>query len=475
MIRLLFLFHRYLGIAVGVLMAMWCVSGVVMLYVSYPALDESSRLSNLAAINWSACCKISAELLRDAEPVSVFRIEMLADRPVLYLGAAPESAGLIDLITGSAIHGVSPDQAATVAAAYAKAVPPETPRLTDAVDYDQWTVSGSDADRPLYRFRLGDSARTELYVSSTTGQAVQITTGRERFWNWLGSVPHWLYFAELRRRVTLWSQVVIVTSLLGCFLAVTGLYIGVRQLLRQPAGRYSPYDGFNLWHHVAGLVFGVFTLTWVLSGLLSMNPWGLLEGAGAQPERARLRGPPVSGAQVRSALQALVRAHPSGIASIQNAPLGGQLYFLASAADGERWRLDATAAPVALNEANLTYIGAALVGTEPPQSPQLMRREDTYYFGHHREVVQLPAYRFVTRNGSGTRYYVDPVSGALIAKIDRGDQHYRWWHEGLHRMDFSAALRGRPQWDVLMLLLMSGVTTVCVTGAYLGYRRLVRS
>jgi hypothetical protein len=41
-------------------------------------------------------------------------------------------------------------------------------------------------------------------------------------------------------------------------------------------------------------------------------------------------------------------------------------------------------------------------------------------------------------------------------------------------MDFSAALRGRPQWDGLMLLLMSGVTALCVTGTYLGYRRLLR-
>ena len=31
MIRWLFLLHRYLGIAVSLLMAMWCVSGVVMI------------------------------------------------------------------------------------------------------------------------------------------------------------------------------------------------------------------------------------------------------------------------------------------------------------------------------------------------------------------------------------------------------------------------------------------------------------
>jgi hypothetical protein len=100
-----------------------------------------------------------------------------------------------------------------------------------------------------------------------------------------------------------------------------------------------------------------------------------------------------------------------------------------------------------------------------------MTREDDYYYSHHGDVVQLPVYRVIL--GEGTRYYLDMVSGSLVAKIDPSAQAYRWWHEGLHRLDFGAALRGRPQWDVLMLLLMSGVTILCATGAYLGFRRLM--
>ena len=48
MARLILLLHRYLGIAVGALMVMWCLSGVVMMYVSYPALGENIRLKALA-------------------------------------------------------------------------------------------------------------------------------------------------------------------------------------------------------------------------------------------------------------------------------------------------------------------------------------------------------------------------------------------------------------------------------------------
>jgi uncharacterized iron-regulated membrane protein len=476
-IRWLFLLHRYLGIAVGTLMAMWCLSGVVMMYVSYPALDENSRLRHLAPISWTDCCTISDDLQSDAGAARDFRVEMLSGRPVLYRRSTLQApVQLVDLITGTPLTAISPAQAANVARSYLVQPLSSFPALLGTIDYDQWTVSdGFDADRPLYHFDLGDRLRTELYVSSKTGRAVQMTTGRERFWNWLGAVPHWLYFAQLRRKPALWSELLIVTSLMGCCLAATGLYIGVRQLLRRPRGEWSTYRGSNRWHHVAGLFFGLFALTWVLSGLLSMNPWGWLEGASAEPERSRLRGPDLSGVQVKAALQAIASNHPPALVSIQMAPLNGRLYFIASARDGERSRLDERGNDAPLSDADLAFIAAALKMSGSNEAPRLITHEETYYFTHHGEKVPLPAYRLAPHDGSATLYYVDPVSGGLIVTIDRSAQGYRWWHEGLHRMDFLPALRRRPQWDILMFFLMSGVTMTCFTGAYLGYRRLTRA
>jgi len=51
--RLILLLHRYLGIAVGVLMVMWCLSGVVMMYHGYPVLREGDRLAHLEPIAWN--------------------------------------------------------------------------------------------------------------------------------------------------------------------------------------------------------------------------------------------------------------------------------------------------------------------------------------------------------------------------------------------------------------------------------------
>jgi hypothetical protein len=50
--RVLVITHRYLGIAVGVLMLMWFVSGIVMMYVGFPQGIGKERLGALAPIAW---------------------------------------------------------------------------------------------------------------------------------------------------------------------------------------------------------------------------------------------------------------------------------------------------------------------------------------------------------------------------------------------------------------------------------------
>ncbi|MGB6451487.1 MAG: hypothetical protein WBE92_12110, partial [Steroidobacteraceae bacterium] len=335
--RSLLLAHRYLGVALGVLMLMWCLSGVVMMYVTYPELSGPARLRALEPIDWSGCCIVGDDALSDAERVPRFQVEMLAGVPVLRLGLPFGESRLIDLVQGKVIRSISSAQAASVAADYAQAGGHwDPPQLEGTIDYDEWTVSGEfDSDRPLFRFRIDDAKQTELYVSSATGRVVQVTTAQERFWNWLGAVPHWLYFAELRRDVSLWSRIVIYTSLAGSLLAALGIYIGVLQFLRRPAGRWSGQRGVMLWHHVPGLLFGLFALTWVASGLLSMNPWGLLETASAQPERRVLAGFLPSGRQVKESLRALAAAAPTtGIVSVDSAPLLGQLFLVATDSDG---------------------------------------------------------------------------------------------------------------------------------------------
>jgi hypothetical protein len=144
----------------------------------------------------------------------------------------------------------------------------------------------------------------------------------------------------LRSNVVLWTEIMIWTSVLGAFLTVLGLYLGITQFKSQ--ARFSPYRGWFYWHHIAGLVFGITTLTFVVSGLISMNPWGFLEDRRGGGEQGRLEGGPLKWGEVRASLNA-IQAKPevAGSVSFATAPFAGQLYWLATRQDGTVTRLDA--------------------------------------------------------------------------------------------------------------------------------------
>ncbi|MEI9985038.1 MAG: hypothetical protein WDN69_18675, partial [Aliidongia sp.] len=152
--RWLFLAHRYLGIALGLLMLAWCLSGVVMMYVSYPSLAEAERLRHLAPIDWQGCCAPLGTVLADDAAVDRFRVEMLADRPVLRLRPQDRPPVLIDLLDGTVLGGIDDGQADSVARRYG------IPAASERIDDDQWTVSGEfRADRSAVAHRSGRAGR----------------------------------------------------------------------------------------------------------------------------------------------------------------------------------------------------------------------------------------------------------------------------------------------------------------------------
>jgi PepSY-associated transmembrane protein len=470
-VRSLFLTHRYLGFAVSLLMVMWCLSGAIMMYVPYPRLAASVRLSALAPLDLSACCVAPAAVSADAS-IEAARVEMVAGRAVALLQIRGRRE-VIDLKSGQPI-AFSRQQAASVAREFAaRAQLPSNFSATEIVDDDQWTVAGDfKVDRPLYKFSWSDAQRTGLYVSSTSGQAVQLTHAKQRLLNWLGSVPHWVYFTALRRHADWWNWTVIVASLLGCFLTAIGIFIGISQLRQRPPKRWTPYRGFMAWHHIPGLIFGAFALTWVFSGLLSLNPWGLLEGDGAAAESERIRGAPVSWQQLQTTLHRLsLSAALKDVVSLRNANFDGRLFFVAAHADGQSTRLDANGLAAPLTQEELKLEAQRIAG-DASSMPQALSTADSYYFPHHDESVPLPVYRLLLDDPARSRYYLDPVSGEIVLKIDQAARGYRWLYQGLHRWDWSAALRRRPTWDILTWLLLSGASLVCATGLYGAVRRI---
>jgi hypothetical protein len=197
-----------------------------------------------------------------------------------------------------------------------------------------------------------------------------------------------------------------------------------------------------------------------------MNPWGFLDEDASTINLRLLQDGPLSGARLKEALTNLKANSRYPAVSVRTAPLNG-LLLLGNGAT--RVRVDESGRPNPLTAADLAWISSVLGAAKPESAAELLAGGDAYYFAHHDSELTLPVYRIVSGAADHTRYYLDPVSGLSLAKFGAHARGYRWLHQGAHRLDF---VRKRPLWDVLMLVLLGGVTFVCGTGAYQGIRRL---
>jgi uncharacterized iron-regulated membrane protein len=469
--------HRYLGVVLGLLMLVWFLSGIVMMYVPYPQRGETERTSALAPIPWEQCCNFSGVTLAGGNLIEAAQVENVADRFVMRLrsGAPPIIA---DLTSGNLLS-IGDAEANRIAEITADRVIGGAPAIlpSEKIETDQWTVGDNGVNRrPFYRFTFEDADDTQLYVSGVTGEVVVWTTREQRFWNWLGAIPHWLYFTELRRNGQLWGHIIIWSSLLGTFLTLIGLYLGIARFKTGRDGALSPYHGWFYWHHLAGLAFGILTLTWVLSGLFSMQPWGFLESSGGN-ERQALAGAHPQWNEVQTSLDTIRNEAMTDIVSLRAAPFAGNLYWLATHQDGHVTRLDDRGNPASLTQDGLAQATKLLAGERPVASAEMLEAEDAYYFRFRqgfaeRDPLVLPVYRISLADADDTRYYLNPSTGQLLLRVDAAERGYRWLFSGLHRWDFTALLRSRPLWDIIVLFLMIGSTVGVATGVYLAVRRI---
>ncbi|MEJ0098331.1 MAG: PepSY domain-containing protein [Pseudomonadota bacterium] len=467
MLRILLFIHRYLAVVVGLLMALWCLSGFVMIYQPYPEFTAAERLAALAPLQLQGCCKTDF-LPGDEAPAGSFRIEMFNGRPVL----RRPNVVPIDLASGTPLRRLPQEEVLRVASDYGTQLGLHVqPRWLEEVRVDQWSIQSAGRNQPAQHVALDDAAGTELYINGRTGEIFQQTTRRERVLSWFGAVPHWLYPTVLRRNGPLWSQVVIWTSVIGTFLTFTGLYVGISRLRRRrsASASVSPFRGWWYWHHITGLVFGVLTLTWVFSGLLTMNPWGLLEGSevGAQLQPRLAGEPPV--AELRQFLQGVPGLRSGEYTQLRARPFGGRLFVLAYRADGSVDRLDAMARPAPLA---LQDVQQVLAGLDTHlASVDTLADGDVYYYARG-DAVELPVYRATLEDAQHTRVYIGAKTGNFRI-VDRDARQARWLEDGLHGLDFPG-LQRRPLWDIIVLLLLAGVTASCITGGWMAIQRIRR-
>ena len=505
LLRILHLFHRWSGIALGALVLAWFVSGIIMVFVARPRWSEEERLAALPLLTadltqtahaawqppmppWEAWRALG----RDDLPESV-HLHRIGERSVYRFQTRDPAWLTVDAADGRRLTAEDFTAEAAIRRAL-EASAAKTGRHADTsnaagldspapavtlIARDQWTVTARfDPLRPFYRVDLNDADGQTFYVSRQTGEVVLDMTRAERLWNWFGTTVHWIYITPLRAAPKVWRQVVIWLSFAALLMAISGLWLGIQRLrIRQPypGGRFSPYrDGWKLWHHWLGLAGSVFLIAWLFSGWISMAPLGLLRGGQLSiEERQWLTG---------GALDAELLQHapphelPADVREIRWLRFAGQPLILLQSTETSRLVALGTDKPpfARLSLEEIAKRAAGLLPDARIHTAEWLEKPDSEYYPRRHRALTLPVVRIRFDDANRTAYYIDPANGNVVRKIDNDSRRYRWLFGALHRFDFPPL----DFWEngrIALILVTSAIgIALCIGAGVLAWKRFRR-
>jgi hypothetical protein len=496
--RSLIFVHRWLGVALSALFLLWFVSGIVMMYWTYPEVTPRDRLRRSPPLDHTSINlngeEAAAVLGAELSPAQL-RLTMFDGRPVYQLesggrrrgrGGDPSMVYADDGRERELVDAGMMDRAA----AQWSGRPVSEAAKQSIEDVDQWTVGALRTLRPLFKYSWPDGQ--QVYVNGRTAEVVQYTTTASRFWAYLGAIPHWLYFTPLRKHQAEWFAVVVYSSLIGTVAALLGIAIAVwmyspRKRYRHAALRTSiPYKGWKRWHTIAGLAFGVVTATWAFSGLLSMGPFPIMdrltdltvaaEPSNPEPDlEGALQGPALdlSDYTPRHPREAIAQLPDFEVKELEYMAFDGQPMYLASNGRGETRIVPVNGtARITLDPEDVMRVLRNAAGAAVAEM-RLIGEYDAYYLDRRHERP-LPVIYLRLNDAVSSRYYVDPATARVVGTYSARNWVSRWLYHGLHSLDFPWLYSHRPLWDIVVIALMLGGTALCVTSMVMAWRVVAR-
>ena len=105
--RQLFLVHRWTGVVLCLFMAMWFISGVVMMYVGYPKLTHNEHLAALPPLDGRACCHLAPQ----AQGARSVRLTTIGGNPRLVIVDKAGVPAAHDAVSGQVLPPIGQTEA----------------------------------------------------------------------------------------------------------------------------------------------------------------------------------------------------------------------------------------------------------------------------------------------------------------------------------------------------------------------------
>ncbi|MGZ4959860.1 MAG: PepSY domain-containing protein [Methylomonas sp.] len=511
---LLYEVHRWLGVGLALVMFVWFFTGIAIIYSTQTTQSRSQQLAHAESLapeaGWlsvgeawersadqrkalaaqrggkAANHEANAQPAKDGNTAAGIADARLVSRLGEPLWLIEDTQGLrfaLSAMDGS-VQETSSEQALRIADDWFKRGGADHDlEFLETVE-NPIILRNQDALRPFHRVASDDGE--ELLISERTGEVLHASTRTDRAFYYAGN---WLHLFKpldsiglggIRHDVQLWAG---LSATIAC---ATGLIIG--WLRWRPGfggkptysqGRTQPYrESWVKWHFWTGLIGGTVALGWGLSGFISTNPGKLFSSPDVSTaELSRYLGDQLPTAMRDWRPVPLNTQLTDDVVELNWRRLGGETVLLALTRDGRRLPQTPEGVGPRFSDAGLTAAAQRVAGVQPVAGVSVLDEYDSYYYPrHHQGLVEKPLPVAVAELGdeAGTRLYLDPQDGRILAKLDTSRRVYRWLYSGLHHWDFGW-LYFRPIWDVWMLTWVGFGLVLGGSSLVIGWRRLKKT
>jgi len=346
-------------------------------------------------------------------------------------------------------------------------------------ELDQWIPFGRlRNDFPIYKFYFADNDKHELYISSVTGEALQYTNKNNRFWAWMGAIPHWVYFTSLRQNSQLWVDVVVWLSGIGCIMCIVGIVLGIRSYIiyhRKKRKWKTPYKKFAYkWHHILGFLFGIFVFTYVFSGMMSLAtvPQWMVKVHNPEIQKNLFNSDPVILTNYKSDYRKLLEKFEGNVKSIEWASFGDiPLYKII--VDNEMFVFNVSGDKIQPLDITEQMIKDKLSKIHQEEIIISLLHEYDNYYAEKSDKLSLPVYKVEINDADNSTYYINPTNGDT-RYFTTNTKVRRWTYQALHSWKLGFLVKHPVLWNIIMWSTMIGGTIVSLTGVWLGIRYIKR-
>ena len=473
--------HRILGTVFSILFLMWFLTGIVMIYHHYPSLygskaleysRESASASALSLDSLLSGIDVPTDSITDIE------VSVMPGTTLLNIKRGGEEF-LYDCNTGKKVDRLYKPALDFIAQSWCNA--PIT--STDSLDeIDVWLIGAYPFNEyPVYKYTFDDDENTELYLSSRTGRGLQLTTSESRLWAWLGAIPHWIYIKQLRATGRQpWTDVVLWISGIGILMTLSGIIVGIRSMvLARRRKKLCPYKKpMFRWHHISGLIFGFFVLTFIFSGFMSLQkvPTSLVPYNEDFSAEAFARGQEFINPSDYTISDYRKFMNNSDVKRITLSVCAGMpVYKIEKADDCFLIRANNTTNDTLTIDKNVcTEMARRSVSGGTTYTVSVINDyEPGYSSVRESRKRELPVYKVSVNDGFDSRFYITPRSASAYYSNSNSDMRGILYNT-LHSLNCKFFYEHQGLRKTILWIMMIGGAVVSLTGVVLGWRYLKR-